>query len=80
MGKDGRSLPQRDRGDHAVEKPPRGDTGLPATPVDRDSAIEVDHAVERQQTSPREKSPQRCFPLIGTGTGGDLGNDGLRDS
>lgn len=73
-------MPQRNRRDHAVEKAARGDTGSPATPVDRDSTIEVDHAVERQQTSPREKSPQCCFPFIGASAGGDLGNDGLCDS
>ncbi len=70
-------MPERYCGNHAVEKPARGDARLPATPVHRDSAIEVGHAVERQQMGPPEKSPQRRFALVCSGTRSDFGNDGL---
>lgn len=77
LSQKGGPCPECNRGDHATDKSAWSDSGLPTTPVHRDGAIEIRHAVERQQSRPCQQSAQRRLALVGTSARGNLGNDRL---
>ena len=57
VGEQLRARAPGDRGDHAVEHPPRGHTRRPTATVDRHSAVEIAHSIEAQRS--KRKSSRR---------------------
>lgn len=67
------------RGDHAVDKATRGDTGSPAAAIDARGRMEVGRDIEAKKVEAQEQAMEVHCSLIGPGPGQNLHDDRISD-